>query len=263
MTATRVKGIRLEGPDSKGKVVEDDVALESPINIYTNDIHFLTIFATPHQLKELAIGHLIGEGIIDSVGEITNVEVDGTDVLLTVKKQDFQRRLDELKRIETIISSCGSTDDYLDILDKTNKPRVHSDYTLSAKQIGDMLRDWGKESRSLKRSISVHSAALAVDGLMKYKIEDVSRHASVDKVIGLAAAHAIDFHHTVMFTTGRQTSDMVLKAARVGVPITVSLRGPIFSGIYAAQKTGVTYVSIASGKGLTVYAHPERIRMTF
>jgi formate dehydrogenase accessory protein FdhD len=124
--------------------------------------------------------------------------------------------------------------------------------------LGDMIY---KVSKGFRNSIAVHTAFLySVErDNVRYVAEDVSRHVTVDKVIGMAALDRADFSDLVLFTTGRQASDMVFKAARVGIPITVSLRGPLYSGVYTAFKTGVTLVAITRGKGLTVYTHPERI----
>jgi putative molybdopterin biosynthesis protein len=124
--------------------------------------------------------------------------------------------------------------------------------------LGDMIY---KVSKGFRNSIAVHTAFLySVErDNVRYVAEDVSRHVTVDKVIGMAALDRADFSDLVLFTTGRQASDMIFKAARVGIPITVSLRGPLYSGVYTAFKTGVTLVAITRGKGLTVYTHPERI----
>lgn len=256
--STGVKGVRVPAGSFSGINVEDEIALETPINIYVNDNHFVTLFATPHDLKELGVGHLIAEGIISGLDEIKSIATDGTDVLIATKA-DVNSKLEQQKHIKVIYSSCGSIDDYFKILDKINKPRVKSDYKITAEKMLDALRGLGKESGSFKMSIAVHSAAIYADGTKKVQMEDVSRHTTVDKAIGKAVFEGLDFNKSILVTTGRQASDMILKAARVGIPITVSLRGPLYSGIYSAMKTGVTMASVTRGKGLTVYTHPDRI----
>jgi len=152
-------------------------------------------------------------------------------------------------------------DDYMKVLEKIRKPRVKSDYSIQASGIASLYRELNKESGSFKRSIAVHSAGLGVDGRLLHTVEDVSRHVSVDKIIGLGLLRGVNFSRSILLTTGRQASDMILKSARVGIPITMSLRGPLFSGIYSAQRTGITLVSVTRGKGITVYTHPERIKL--
>jgi len=262
-TATTMRGIRIKGPPYTGEIVEDYIALEAPINLYINDKLLITIFATPHRLKELAVGHLVGEGIVDKPEEIEDIVIDGFDILTYVSTDErkLQERIKEHDRIRLIYSSCGSIEDYIRALDRVNKPRVNSDFRITADRLFQLITQFGHGSKSFKHSISVHTAA-AYDGEKDQIIgfvEDVSRHVTVDRAVGMIVLGGVNPARAIILTTGRQASDMVLKAARTGVPITVSLRGPLFSGVYTALKTGITMASIVRGKGLTVYSHPERI----
>ncbi|MEM4183655.1 MAG: formate dehydrogenase accessory sulfurtransferase FdhD [Candidatus Caldarchaeum sp.] len=236
------------------------MALEFPINIYLNDKHFTTVFATPHELREMVVGHLLGLGIVERLGQVRDVVVDGLDVLayLNVDETELARKLEKHKEFKLILTSCGSVEDYIRAFDNLHKPRVVSDFRISLEKLRSVITEFGKLS---KHTVSVHIAAIYsdVEGRILGFSEDVSRHVTVDKIIGKMALRNVDFTRCILLTTGRQASDMVLKAARVRIPITVSIRGPIFSGLYAALKSGVTMVSLVRGKGLTIYSHPERI----
>jgi FdhD protein len=256
--ATTVPGIRISGDRPAGSYVEDDVALEAPVNIFLNGRQFVTLFATPHDLEDLAYGHLLGEGIIDRVGDVASLELDGTDLLVTLAS-DVEGRIERHREARLIISSCGSVEDYFEALNRIARPRVRSTYRVSVADVLGAVRGLSSESSSFKHSVAVHTAAIYSGGRQVARVEDVSRHVTVDKVIGKAARLGVDFAHSILATTGRQASDMILKAGRVGVPITVSLRGPLYSGIYSALKIGITLVSTTRGRGLTVYTHPERI----
>jgi len=105
----------------------------------------------------------------------------------------------------------------------------------------------------------VHSAALFQNESLVAFAEDIGRHNAVDKVIGIAALQKVDFSRCVLLSSGRQPANMVLKAARVGVPIVASIAGPVYSGIEAALKTGVTLVCFVRGERLNVYSFPERV----
>ena len=262
-TATTMRGIRIKGPPYTGELVEDYVALESPINIYVNDNHLITLFATPYKLEELAVGHLVGEGIISNPKEIKEITIDGSDILVytNTDEQKLEERIKEHARMKIIYSSCGSIEDYIRALDGIKKPRVNSDYRITADKLFKLITQFGHGSKSFKFSISVHTAAVydgESDRIIGY-MEDVSRHVTVDRAVGRLLLERVNPSKAIILTTGRQASDMVLKAARAGVPITVSLRGPLFSGVYAALKTGITMASIVRGKGLTVYSYHERI----
>ena len=262
-TATVMKGLRIKGPPYSLEVVEDYVALETPVNIYINDRHAVTLFATPYELKELAVGHLVGEGMVKSLKEIEDITIDGSDILVYLRKGDeeVRRILEVHQNSRFILSSCGSVDDFIRILDRMEKPRVDSGFRISAERLHSLITEFGRGAKSFKHAVSVHTAAIydgERDGIVAF-VEDVSRHVTVDRAVGRIMLDGINPSCAIIMTTGRQASDMVLKAARIGVPITVSLRGPLFSGVYAAIKTGVTMISTVRGKGLTIYSHPERI----
>jgi len=260
--ATYVHGLRLDwdGAGSWKKVL-DPVALETPVNIYVNGEHFVTLFATPSNLVELGYGHLLSEGVIEAVDEVGELVVEGTDVIAEVNRADVRERLTRRRKEKIVTSSCGSVEDYVNALNSISGPWVASEKRVDAERLGLMVGLSAKVSKGFRNSIAVHTAFLySVErDNVRYVAEDVSRHVTVDKVIGMAALDRADFSDLVLFTTGRQASDMIFKAARVGIPITVSLRGPLYSGVYTAFKTGVTLVAITRGKGLTVYTHPERI----
>jgi FdhD protein len=263
--ATFVYGLRLEGdgPGSWRKVL-DPIALESPVNIYINSDHFVTLFATPSHLIELGYGHLLGEGVIESIDDVKSMVVEGTDIITEVARDDISSRISSSRKMKIITSSCGSVEDYLEALNKMASLRVTSEKKVDASKLRQLIGLSAKVSKGFRNSIAVHTAFLySIDkDEVKYVAEDVSRHVTVDKVIGMAALDRADFGDLILFTTGRQASDMVFKAARVGIPITVSLRGPLYSGVYTAFKTGITLVAITRGKGLTVYTHPERIMLS-
>ncbi|MEM1947619.1 MAG: formate dehydrogenase accessory sulfurtransferase FdhD [Candidatus Caldarchaeum sp.] len=254
--STSAKGFRVD----TGEEITDEIAMESPVNIYLNDEHFVTVFATPYELREMTIGHLLGHGIVSDVKSIREITIDGLDILvyLDIDEETLRNRVEQHQAFKLIMTSCGSVEDYMRAFDTINKPRVKSNLKITVDGLRTIISEFGRLSN---RTVSVHTAGLytTYDSKLAVLAMDVSRHVTVDKIIGKAVLMNVNFSRSVLLTTGRQASDMVLKAARVGIPITVSLRGPIFSGLYAALKSGVTMVSTVRGRGLTVYSYPERI----
>jgi FdhD protein len=106
---------------------------------------------------------------------------------------------------------------------------------------------------------SFQYAAAFLDGEMKAFFPDVGRHNAVDKTIGTIVKTGVDCSRTLLASSGRQSAAEVIKVARVGIPVTVSMRGPIFSGVHAALKTGVTLCCFARGSRMNVYSKFERI----
>ena len=258
---TKARCIRVDYVRGVEELREAEVALEAPVTIVVNGGELVTLFATPTHLKELAIGHLLGQGVIRSIEEVKSLEVLGSRVSVETK-HDVSDRVSEYGRLRVITSACGSTEDFYHILDQIDHPYVRSDYTITLDTLIETVRELNR------LSVKGHLLAVHTSGLFKGEklvayAEDVGRHNTIDKVIGQAALNDVDFDSTILVTTGRQPADAVLKCARVGIPISVSIRDPIHSGIFAAWRTGVTLVCGAKGARIDIYTHPRRIRYAF
>jgi len=240
-------------------IFDEEVAVEAPINLYANREHVVTLMATPAQLRELALGYFLDEGLVRNPSDIREVLVYGHDVRVTVQS-DIGLRIKAAKTTRLVTTACGSIEDFLRLLDRLDKPYVQSSYGLPAEQVLRMVFELNQKAQLYHRTGGIHSAALYANGEHAAFAEDVGRHNAVDKVVGAGASVGADFSTSVLVTSGRQPADMVLKAARVGIPITVSTSGPIHSGILAAEKTNVTLVCFARGQRMNVYTFPERIK---
>lgn len=259
-TLAKVRTLKIDLTERLEKRVVDEVALEAPVTIKVNGERFVTLWATPNEQKELALGHLIGEGVIKTVDEVENMEVTEGQVDVKISG-DISKRLEMATTFKIVTTACGSVDDFYRLLDSVEKPYVYSDYKIPAHNIERMIRELNE--RSLKTrgrsEIAVHSAMLYCDEEAVAYTEDVGRHTTVDKLIGIAVQKNVAFNRSVMLTTGRQASDMIIKMARAGIPIAVTMRGPLYSGLFAAWRTGITAVAFARGPRMTIYTYPERI----
>lgn len=240
------------------ETVEDDVALEAPVNIYVNDQHVITLMASPELTKELAVGWLLDEGLIRSLDEIKDTWTKDNDVKIKTTT-DLKLRIQAAGTAKLITTACGSTEDFLKLLDRMEKPLVKSKYTVKASEVLKMVQEMNLKSRSIWMIAGTHSAGLFAAGRLSAFAVDVGRHNAIDKVVGIAALAGVDFSNCMLISSGRQPADMVLKVARVGIPILISVRGPIQTGIVAAEKTGVTLICFARGQRMNVYSFPERI----
>jgi FdhD protein len=236
--------------------VEDDVAVESPIEIILNGKSIATLLATPSLIEELAIGFLLDEGIVDSKDDLVSVRAIGKTVDVETKERGV--RYEKSRNTGLVLTSCGSSG-YSKSLDGLDWPSVCSDHKVKAQDISKMIRELSQSSLYFGKTGAMHSAAIFHNSILKAFAEDVGRHNAIDKVIGSSIRQGLDLTQATLATTGRQPADLVLKAARVGVPISVSMRGPIHSGILAAEKVGLTLVCFARGSRMNVYTFPERI----
>ncbi|MBS7655494.1 formate dehydrogenase accessory sulfurtransferase FdhD [Candidatus Bathyarchaeota archaeon] len=241
---------------NKGLVedVLDDVAVETPVKIYLNNEFYATLMATPNQLKELAVGFLIGEALIKNMNEIKEVKIEDSSVkinLIEKKAVNHTRKL--------ILTACTSSEDFINQLLNSETPIVESNYKIKAFEASEMMEECIKKAEFSRITGGVHFAGVFQDKELKAFAEDVGRHNAMDKAIGLAALNNIKFQNSVLVSSGRQPADMVLKAARAGLPILVSMRAPLLSGINVAKALGVTLIGFARKWRMNIYSFPERI----
>jgi FdhD protein len=241
-------------------VTSEQAAVETPITIYVNTELVATLFATPTALPELAIGYLVGEGILRCFSDIEDIAwSEGTTSVHVRTKPGAQVRTDAAKVIRVLTSACGSSEDFHRLLDRIDKPFVTSQLRVSAPEIAGMMGKFNEYSRKFREIGSFQYAAAFFGDEMKAFFEDVGRHNAVDKTLGRIIRTGLDSSRIVLVSSGRQSAAEVIKAARVGIPISISIRGPIYSGVLAAQKTGVTLCCYAKGPRMNVYSGLERV----
>lgn len=225
------------------------IAVEDTITLFVNDTRIASIMATPNMLRELAVGYLICEGVVGDPSDIVDMRLgENLEVRITLKASDQVEIWHELRSSGCIGVGWEKNEDIL----------VNSDAKFTADCIGSSLRHLDSEAHDKTRG--THSASLIdQDGNLIAKAVDIGRHNAVDKVVGSAVLNGVDLSGVFLISTGRQSAGMVLKAARAGIPLVVSKKAPLSSGIETAKKAGVTLVCFASKDKLSVYSHPERI----
>jgi len=252
----RVKVRKLNIATKSEETVEEDVAVESPIEIVLNGTSIATLLATPDQIEELSMGFLLDEGIVESKDQFVSMRHSGMTV--DVNARVAGTHLEASRDFGLILTSCISSR-HSGPHERPDWPNVRSNYRVRAEDILEMIRELTRSSVQFARTGAMHSAAIFLGNVMRAFAEDVGRHNAIDKVIGSSAKQGIDLAEAVLATTGRQPADLVLKTARVGIPISVSMRGPIHSGIVAAERTGLTLVCFARGRNMNVYTSHERV----
>jgi FdhD protein len=241
----------------------DYVAEETALHIFLNKTHYGTILCSPDQLKEMAVGHLLSEGLLNSTAEIDDLALkkDGK-CLLTLKPDiDAEQRITKSQRFaRLVISACGSPD-YRPLSEAIGSlSKLDVTQTVNAAVVSHSVLQLNTIAEKFRKTGGVHAAALySTDGNLAALAEDVGRHNAVDKVIGAGATKNMDFRNLFLALSGRLSGDIVLKAARMKLPIIASLAAAISSGLEAAQLTGVTLVGFVRGKRMNVYTYPERI----
>lgn len=236
------------------------MAEEKPFYIFIGKIQYATIFCSPRELKELAVGHLLSEGIIKTAEEIAEITFEKDSICHVSLKPtiNLEARLGIAQRFSRIIlSACGGP--YQPQAIKQLK-KIESKLTVKAETIQNCVINLNRIAETYRKTRGVHAAAIYNgEGTLLAFAEDVGRHNAVDKVIGVCALKRIDFSQCFLVLSGRLTGDIVLKAARVGIPIIASLSAALDSGITIAKKANLTLIGFVTVRGMKGYAFPERI----
>ncbi|MFX0066147.1 MAG: formate dehydrogenase accessory sulfurtransferase FdhD [Candidatus Hermodarchaeota archaeon] len=241
--------------------IEDDIVLETPIHIFINQKIFITLIASPRDQIALAWGHLFSEGLIQSKKEIKQLVL--TDNQINIQSPSLESRLKPYNQTRIITTQCGATGDYLRLLDSLKKPFVQSSFTLPINKPFDYHSLFQEHSEAHSATGGTHFTAIITPNDRVIGAEDVSRHNSVDKVIGkvLLESNQPDkvLSNSVLLTTGRIPADMLLKAARTNIPIIVSRSAPTDSAICLAESLNITLIGFLRRHRYNIYSHRERI----
>jgi len=244
---------------------KDLVAEETPLHVFLNQTHYVTILCLPTHLKELALGYLLSEGVLKSIDEIQEVRLGkaGKCKVRLKPKIDIEKRVSITQPFtRLVLSACGSPDYWplSKLIDRLELHKLPLGFTVKAEVVSEAVRRLNTLAETFRKTGGVHVAALySRNGELITYAEDVGRHNAVDKVIGAAALEKLNFSQCFLASSGRLTGDIVLKAARVGIPVVASLTAAISSGVEAAGRTGQTLIGFVRGTRMNVFTHPERI----
>jgi len=244
---------------------KDWVAEETPLHLFLNQNHYVTILCLPTQLKELALGYLLSEGILKSVDEVQEIrfgkggkcQVDLKHIVEVEKRVSITQPFTRL-----VLSACGSPDYWplSKLIDRLGLRKLPMGFKVKAEVVSESVRRLNTLAETFRKTGGVHVAALyKTNGQLITYAEDVGRHNAVDKVIGTAALQKLNFSKCFLASSGRLTGDIVLKAARVGIPVVASLTAAVSSGVEVAKRIELTLVGFVRGTRMNVFTCPERI----
>lgn len=261
MAMSRIAITRVDIETKKSERKTDWIAREKPLYIFLGRTHCVTIFCSPTNLKELAVGHLLAEGFVKSPEEIKELSLDAKKMICRVDLKsnvNVKSRLKLLKPYSRVIlSACGSG---TPVQFSHRLPKVKSTLKVKADVVLESVRNLNFKAATFRKTGGVHAAAIyAGDGSLLAFAEDVGRHNAVDKVIGKTAMTSTDFSACFLALTGRLSGDVVLKAARMGIPLVASMAAALDSGVAVARTAGITLIGFVRGKRMNVCCYPERI----
>jgi FdhD protein len=240
-TYLRVRGQHVEE-------VAGDVVREQPLSVFVNGEKFLTLLCSPMMLEALVVGYLWMEKVIASPEEITRLEVSAVDGRAEVTLAHPVT----LPTERILTSGCGGGITFR--IDHRLFPRLSSPVRIRPADLAARMKDLFGAAVHYQRSRGIHGAALADPEQVLIVAEDVGRHNAVDKLKGEALRRGIATEDRLLLSTGRISSEMLLKAARMGVPIVASRTSPTEMAVALAEQLGVTVCGYVRPDGLNVYA---------
>ncbi len=235
-----------------------EVITETPVALSVNGEAWLTFMCTPVNIEAMAAGFLYNEGILQTKEQIADIRVctagDHVDVWLNheAKKPEKWRRTSGCTGGVTAVE----IEQPAGIREQINR---YDGAALTAEQISNLVEKLFDSQDLYRRSGGVHTSALSDGKKILVSAEDIGRHNSLDKIAGLLILENIDAPRRILLTTGRISSEMLQKAAKMGAAIVISRTSPSSMSVIMAEQWGITLVGYARRTGFRIYAHPERI----
>ena len=239
--------------------VDDVVAREFPLTIILNNQELVTMLCTPKELDSLAIGFLASEGIIGKKSDIKQVSVDENRGVVRVETTEEHITANELIFKRLITSGCGRGASFYTAADVQNRARVELATTVSAEEIASLMREFQHHSELYRNTGGVHSAALCDRKQILVFNEDIGRHNAIDRIFGQCLMKGINTAGLIIVTSGRISSEILLKVARGNIPIIISKSAPTDLSVKMASELGITLLGFARGHRVNVYTNDWRI----
>jgi len=268
--AGRPATYEVEALNERGEMEPTAIAGEHPLTLYLDKRELVTLMTLGQAPEALVVGYLRNQRLVGSVEDIAEVQVDWeTDSVAIVTRKGKGRGVKDLEaRLakRTVTTGCGQGTVFGGLMDEIDSIQLRLDVTLEDFQLFSLIEQVRKHETIYKQAGAVHGCALAQKtpdgaGILMF-VEDVGRHNAVDAIAGHMWLDAIDGSDKIFYTTGRLTSEMVIKCAQMGIPFLVSRSGLTKMGHEIARRTGITMIGRASGRHYLLFTGAQRVIRT-
>ena len=248
--------VRFTGAESR--VIDDGLIAEIRLAIHVDGRELVQLMCSPHQLSALVVGFLSLEGAIEGYDDIESIRICAADRIAEVRLACPMRELPS-RRIVT--SGCTGGLSFGAYLDDMESLRLPADVVrVEAGCLYRLLRELYDRADLYRRSGGVHTSLLAdVSAHVLAVAEDIGRHNTIDKLRGLALLRGFAARGGIIVASGRISSEMLLKAAIMGVPVVASRTSPTQLAVELGERLGITVVGYLRSASMNVYTHPHRI----
>jgi FdhD protein len=249
---------RVVGIDHDGNSVETSVVTERPLTLFLNGREIVTMMTIGDHPNYLAVGYLLNQNMLQPDDRITGIDYDDeieTVVVRTERETDFE---DKLKK-KTLTSGCAQGTVFGDLMERFEEVRLDPAAVLRTSWLYALTRKINTAPSLYLAAGAIHGCVLCEEDRPLLYMEDVGRHNAVDKIAGYMHLNGVSPRNKIFYTTGRLTSEMVIKTVQMGIPILVSRSGFTAWGVELARQAGLTLVGRAKGKRFVALAGTERI----
>jgi FdhD protein len=246
--------------NENGEEVPTAIAGEHPLTLYVDKREIVTLMTLGAAPEALAIGYLRNQRLVGSIEEIVAVQVDWDTDAVAVTTRDGLEGLDHKMSKRTVTTGCGQGTVFGDLMDEIERIRLPDDVVLAEETLFALLDNLRRSDTIYKQSGAIHGCALANGADILYFVEDVGRHNAVDAIAGHMWLDRVEGRDKIFYTTGRLTSEMVIKAAQMEIPFLVSRSGLTKMGHDVASRIGITMFGRAVNKHYLLFTGARRFR---
>ena len=246
--------------DGSFRRAETALVGERPVSVFYNDDEVVTLLTTGKDLGDLAIGFLVAEGIVSPARPPRTLDVDAANGRVFVTGPEFAESSAAPGR-RIVTSACGKGTVFHEALDDLRRrpPKIRSDLRVRPDEALAWMLRLSRGTLQPSAARGMHACLLLLDDGGTVVREDVGRHNALDKVIGRAFLDGLDLSRAMLFTTGRLTSEVVLKVSRLGVPVVLSRSAATDLAVELARLIDLTLIGYVRGGGFHVYVAAGRV----
>lgn len=248
----------VEGIDHTGSAVTTDVITERPLTLFLNSQEIVTMMTIGDHPDLLAVGYLVNQNMLSRDDVITAIEHD-EDLDVVVVRTERETNYEEKLKKKVRTSGCAQGTVFGDVIDSFEKVKLAPGAILKTSWLYALTRQINTQPSLYLKAGAIHGCVLCEEDRPLVYMEDVGRHNAVDKVAGWMMLNKVDPANKIFYTTGRLTSEMVIKTVMMGIPILISRSGFTAWGVELARQAGLTLIGRARGKRFVALSGAERI----
>ncbi len=241
------------------EVIDGHIAAERALTLYLDKREIVTLMTLGTQPELLVLGWLRNQRLVKNFEDIKAIQVDWETESVAITTHQSIADLDKKLSKKTVTTGCGQGTVYGDMMDGLNDIQI-PEINIKQSLIYSLLKNLNAHNEIYRQAGAVHGCALCKGAEITRFVEDVGRHNAVDAIAGYMWLNEISGADKIFYTTGRLTSEMVIKVAQMGIPILLSRSGATQMGYEIAQRLGVILISRAKGKHFLIYTGAEKIK---